>query len=317
MPLTHRQGFTAMRKKIALSDQSRVGDDVVLDRLALPEDKGGAVVSYIAAQATPMPYHHRHAEWEFNLITRGRAAYLVDGQRVPIGVDSLLLLLPSQGHILLDRSEDFEMWIWVIRPHLIRTLTQDAAFAPWRDWLGGAPSTAQHRLIGEEATQRLSNLCARLATPANRIDAQSHMSPTHESAGLTFLTAEAWSAFLAAPDRPSGSHLHPAVQHAVNWLAAYAHTPQADDLDALAAHCHVSRPHLSRLFKDQTGQTMTDFRNRQRVDRFVARVGRGRRINLTQAAYAAGFGSYAQAYRVVKSLTGLNPRAFFRRSRPT
>ena len=88
--------------------------------------------------------------------------------------------------------------------------------------------------------------------------------------------------------------------------------PAADDFDALAAACHVSRPHLSRLFRDQLGQSLTEYRNRQRADRFARLVGRGGRLNLTQAAFAAGFGSYAQAFRVVKQLTGQSPREWVR-----
>ncbi|MEM6756633.1 MAG: AraC family transcriptional regulator [Planctomycetota bacterium] len=256
-----------------------------------------------------MRHGHRHAEWEFNLVTRGRGAYVIDGRRVELALDSILWLLPSHSHVLLDRSSDFEMWVAVARPRLIRALAADAPFAAWRSWFKPSkPLPAMHRVMGESHTERLVGLLERLAGPRATHGVSATLSPEHESSGLSFLFAEAWLTYASARDLPTGSHLHPAVQGAVEWLADHAHTPQADDLDALADRLHVSRPHLSRLFKDQTGQTLTAFRHRRRVDRLLSLIGRGGRMNLTEAAYAAGFGSYAQAYRVVKRATGKSPK---------
>ena len=303
-----------MRINIASGDSGLVStDEAELVRIELADDRTGAVIRHEAPRVPPMSQGHRHNEWEFNLVTRGRAAYLVEGRRVPLELDSLLWLLPSQGHVLLDRSPDFCMWIVVVRPEAVRQVAADPACAVWHDWMDPdrPPPPPQHRLVGEAAARQLATLCRRLEDPPDPSppggDAP-RLAPQHHAAGLAYLTAEAWAAFLAAPDRPAGSHLHPAVQTAVTWLADHAHTPDADDLDALAQRCHVSRPHLSRLFKQQTGQTLTDFRNRRRADRFAALLGRGGRLTATQAAYAAGFGSYAQAYRVVKQLTGRSPR---------
>lgn len=256
-----------------------------------------------------MRHSHRHAEWEFNLVTRGRGVYVIDGRRVELALDSILWLLPSQSHVLLDRSSDFEMWVAVLRPRLVRALARDADFAAWRDWLERRDAVpAMHRVVGEAVAKRLGELCERLAGPHKSSQKRSALSTVHESSGLSFLFAEAWMAYSQSRDLPGGSHLHPAVQGAVEWLADHAHTPEADNLDALADRLHVSRPHLSRLFKEQTGQTLTAFRHRRRADRLIALIGRGGRMSLTEAAYAAGFGSYAQAYRVMKQVTGQSPK---------
>ena len=278
-----------------------------------PQD-AGRIYHHDAAVASTMTHGHRHPEWEINLVTRGHAAYLIDGRRVPLAVDSLLWLLPTQGHLLLDRSDDFQMWILVVRPAIVRRLSRDEAFAPWRPWLRGKRPPLQHRTISEDAARWIAEQSARFfpqnpeeETPPDQPPAP--LGPRHLEAALTLLVAEAWHAMQNAPDCPAGSHLHPAVQQAALWLADHAHEPAADDLNALARHCHVSRPHLSRIFRQQTGQTLTDFRNRRRAQRFFNLYGRGGRLTLTQAAYAAGFGSYAQAYRVIKAVTGHNPRA--------
>jgi AraC-like DNA-binding protein len=78
-------------------------------------------------------------------------------------------------------------------------------------------------------------------------------------------------------------------------------------LPELARRSFLSASRLSRLFKQQTGVSLATYRNRQRLDRFLACYdGRGTRT-LLDAALEAGFGSYAQFHRVFKALTGRRP----------
>jgi AraC-like DNA-binding protein len=57
------------------------------------------------------------------------------------------------------------------------------------------------------------------------------------------------------------------------------------------------------------GLSISRFRNQQRLQRFVRLYGNGRRTTALAAAHQAGFGSYAQFYRVVRQETGRNPSA--------
>ena len=75
----------------------------------------------------------------------------------------------------------------------------------------------------------------------------------------------------------------------------------------------LSESHLSRLFREQTGVSMVQFRQRCMVERFLQLYGRGRRMNMTEAALAAGFGSYVQFHRVFSRLMGRGPAEHFRR----
>ena len=68
----------------------------------------------------------------------------------------------------------------------------------------------------------------------------------------------------------------------------------------------VLNPQLAK-FKQQTGIALVDFRNRQRVERFLGIYGTGQRLTMLQAAFEAGFGSYAQFHRVFKRVTGISP----------
>ena len=56
--------------------------------------------------------------------------------------------------------------------------------------------------------------------------------------------------------------------------ACCAPTREAGRLDALARTAGLSPSHLSRIFKDQTGVSITRFRNQRRLERFMILYGR-------------------------------------------
>jgi transcriptional regulator GlxA family with amidase domain len=66
---------------------------------------------------------------------------------------------------------------------------------------------------------------------------------------------------------------------------------------------------LSRIFKEQIGVSISQFRNQQRLQRFLSLYGRGRHTTALAAALEAGFGSYAQFNRVFREQTGRSPSA--------
>ena len=89
-----------------------------------------------------------------------------------------------------------------------------------------------------------------------------------------------------------------------------------DDLpvtgERLASELGVSPGHLARSFKRKMGVSLVDYRNRLRLERFLAAVQRrGNGSNLLDAALEAGFGSYAQFHRVYRKFRGATPREVF------
>ena len=136
------------------------------------------------------------------------------------------------------------------------------------------------------------------------------------NAGLAYLLVSAWRAFLESEDHVAGVDVHPAVETVARLLRA---DPEAGGLDDLARTAGLSPSHLSRIFKAQTGVSITRFRNQRRLERFMTLYGDGRRTTALAAALEAGFGSYAQFHRVLRAETGQTPttlrRAAQRRTR--
>ncbi len=111
------------------------------------------------------------------------------------------------------------------------------------------------------------------------------------NAGLSYLLVLAWRAFLDSDDIVIGTDVHPAVETVARLLRA---DPGAGDLTTLADLVRLSPAHLSRLFRAQTGRSISWFRNQQRLRRLMLLYGDGRHTTALAAALEAGFGSYAQ-----------------------
>ena len=159
------------------------------------------------------------------------------------------------------------------------------------------------RHLGTARANRLVELFTQVRTATSEA--------AHFHAGLGYLLLTAWSAYQAASAIPL-EDVHPAVQSVAQLIHHGNHT---GDLSALAEDVGLNPFSLSRLFKSQTGVTLTTFRNRCRVERFLEVYGEGQATTMLAAALDAGFGSYAQFYRVFRQVTGVTPAVYRRNLR--
>jgi len=273
---------------------------VVLEDLGLREGLDGWVVRHTAG--TLRPRSHRHAELELNLVVRGTASYLLDDRRYDLSAGTLTWLYPDQEHVLVDESTDHALWWAVFRPSAVARV---AASPQARSLVERDPAGRYSRRLDPRWAQRLAALLRELREAAPLDD-------TLFNAGLTYLLALSWRAFLDSSDVVRDLEVHPAVDTVARLLQA---DPGAGDLTALARRVGLSPSHLSRLFVAQMGLSISRFRNQQRLDRFMHLYGHGRNMTALAAAHQAGFGSYAQFHRVFRRETGRNPSTL--RTTPT
>ena len=235
---------------------------------------------------------HHHAELEFNLVTQGAGLYLLANRKYQIRRSDLLWLFPAQEHVLVEQTLDFEMWIGVFKPQLVRRIAIDAN----AKILHQANPTGEYcrRLPRQDLTQ-LEDLFTDITGAQDQ--------PGLFNVGLGYGLLKAWQRFEHAADVPV-QDVHPAVEKAARLIRDQS---TALGLNELARHAGLSPARLSRLFKQQTGVALVDFRNRQRIERFLSLYGAGQRLTMLDAALAAGFGSYPQFHRVFKRVTGRSP----------
>lgn len=242
---------------------------------------------------------HHHAELEFNLVTQGAGLYLLANRKYRICRGDLLWLFPAQEHVLIEQTLDFEMWIGVCKPVAVRRIAADAnAQVLWQ----ADPAGEYCRRLPREVLARLDGLFAEVAAAHDR--------PGLFNTGLSYALLSAWQHFEHAADVPVHD-VHPAVEKAARLIRDEV---AAFSLHELARRSGLSPARLSRLFKQQTGVALVDFRNRQRIERFLNLYGTGQRLTMLDAALEAGFGSYPQFHRVFKRVLGCSPGSYRRRS---
>ena len=107
------------------------------------------------------------------------------------------------------------------------------------------------------------------------------------------------------PADPSSASRHvAAVEKACALLRMSETLPSLAELAAAAA---ISRFHFHRVFKQVTGATPRDYARTHRLGALAQKLDAGERV--TEAIYAAGFGSSSRAYEAARAALGMTPGA--------
>jgi AraC-like DNA-binding protein len=228
-------------------------------------------------------------------------------------------MFPSQEHQLVHRSDDAQYYVAVFRPELIARACHSGAYQGLRQNQNPG-NTVLHTLL----EPRLFNSMAQTmdAMMEGSLDPDvlnrelgfgmrpdfsfEHADPDGLNAGLHHLLLFGWRCRLAGAARGGAVDLHPAVQKALHFLAD---SNWEYDFEALARQCGVSSAYLSRVFARQVGVPLSRYHNSVRLSRFLEYRRQHAGSSLTEAVYAAGFGSYAQFYKVFVSAYGVGPRS--------
>jgi len=257
----------------------------VVEKLDIPSGCDGSFWLHRGAARSPF---HRHEELEINICVAGSATYVVDNRRFALARRTALWLFPGQNHLLVERSQDFAMWIAVWKPGPLELSCRGAAAAlraqmPDSTWIARLESDDMYRL---EAL--LADLCR-------------CQDDDHRNAGLSWLLMECFTAWKRSGQPVAGHAVHPAVERAARILR-----DENLKMPELARRVGLSPSRLSRVFHQQIGQTLTGYRLQTMTERFLNSYD-GRNYSLTEAAALAGFGSYAQFHRALLVRTGRNP----------
>lgn len=226
---------------------------------------------------------HVHDEAEFNLVLHGRGVLGVGAKRLPLRAGTLVWLPPGVDHVLEEASDDFDLLVVGYQRELLDAYDREH---------GRVPVFA--RTSEELPSPRRSHL-------AGALHAASVM-------GDDAVAEQTLLQVLAELQGPPHASISP-IQRAAQML----HVDFKAGRDALAKRVGINRGDLSRGFKRMHAMSLSEYKNRLRLVRFLDNVANpNARDNLLQSALGAGFGSYAQCHRVFRRVVGTSPREYLR-----
>ncbi len=115
----------------------------------------------------------------------------------------------------------------------------------------------------------------------------------------------------ATPVEMNVLHRQLSGEDAFNRALEYINKNYMDDvtLDSLAAYAGFSRYTLSRMFRQHTGETFTQYLSKRRVDMAMELLA-STRLPVTQVALQCGFNSIATFNRVFRDVRGCTPTQY-------
>ncbi len=299
----------------------------MLENLKIDKGYDGFLYLIESTRNPPKLQSHHHIELELNLVVRGTVTYIVNNKRFTFTPRTMVWLFPGHEHQLVDRADDAQCYVAVFKPALIEKYGNTSQYGDLKgnqSEHGGVLKTLLKPDTFDLIRKTMDCLMQGSLDPdllnheagfgAASSFAFRHGDPDGLNAGLHHLLLLCWRSQRTGQVMGDAVSLHPAVHRAIKLLSE---GNWHKDLAQLAKACGVSEAHLSRTFHRQVGVSLTRYRNSLRLSRFWEQYRQPTQKNLGEAVFAAGFGSYAQFYKVYVQAYGCGPRASLATERPT
>jgi AraC-like DNA-binding protein len=290
----------------------------VLDDLKIKPKYDGLLYLAESVRHLPQLHLHHHVELELNLVVEGSITYVVGKKCFTFTKRALIWMFPAQEHQLVNRSDNAQFFVAVFKPEMIQRSCRSKAYQALRRRRTADNAVLYTTLEPDlfDLTRKMMDLMMIGSLDPDILNREAgfglqskfcfeHKDADGLNAGLHHLLLQCWrfQQESAAPGRHV--KLHFAVQRALEILGK---NEAEYDLQELARQCGVSEAYLSRTFSQQIGVPLNRYRNSLRLSRFWDHYRRQDGISLTEAVYAAGFGSYAQFYKIFTQAYGRGPR---------
>jgi AraC-like DNA-binding protein len=248
-------------------------------------DSGGVWYSTLTPVRFP---EHYHPGVELNVVLRGRAAVLVEGEAFELEPASMLWVGSGAKHQMVSASREFAMWIFTFTDAFADAVER-------RDGARYRPAQAGHHVLGTAGARidMLSRIAARELKASTLNESREWLAAALRAAG-------------ARAEREAPEPTHVVVRRALALLSE----PRAGlTLPAVASACRVSEGYLSRLFQSQVGVSPMQFRNHARIQAAVQAIWQGAH-SMTELAKQVGFANYVSFHQAFRQVVGSSPREY-------
>ena len=237
---------------------------------------------------TLCPHFHPHLEMIY--LQEGSSAASVDGRTSIIEAGDLFIAFPNQIHCYYDRSK-LNGNLVIFAPELIPDLQ-----AIFEKRIPVDP------VIKKECLP--SDIGARMTRIVEKIQSQEP---------LPMLSARGELLMLMAEVVPNLHCVQTPVRHdSVKDVLLYCVENYTEPLtlDEVSKALHLSKYHISHIFKERMGIGFTEFLNELRTEHACSLLEKG--TSITDVAFSSGFSSIRTFNRVFVQNMGLTPREYIR-----
>ncbi len=248
---------------------------------------------------------HLHSCYEIYYLVSGHLLYLVEDRAYRIEPGDTVVINCKESHapMLVSKRDPIERYVVHFRPQFI-----------------GAFTTAEYNLLGFLRKKRvgLNSICRAADHDTSELhDYLKRIKETVVRNGpeTNIMVQSLFVQFLVSLNRlfvPIEATNDPMIRNGryddkIVSILSYIHDHVSEHitLATLAGEFAVSKYHLCRLFKANTGLTVGEYIDHQRIASVVGLLRQG--VPALDAAYAAGFTQYSTCYKVFRKVTGVSP----------
>ncbi len=247
------------------------------------------------AQGTKIDYHY-HTFCKLLMLCSGKGSYVVDGQRYALEAGDIVLV----GHNCVHKPEfergvPYERVIIYISPGFLNRYSTDDCNL--QDMFSGNFAHVLH--ADGNSSQQMFSIAQQLE---NELKSDFYGRVVIGSGLLTRLLVEIGRNFL------SGSgEMETQLSGRVAQIRNYIDTHLEEDLsiEQIAEEFFVSKYHMMRQFREQTGQSVHNYLTERRLLHARALISSGMRA--TESCFRSGFRSYSSFTRAYGKRFGVTP----------
>ncbi len=248
---------------------------------------------------------HLHSCYEIYYLVSGQVLYVVEDRAYRVEPGDVVVVNCKESHapMKVSKNEPIERYVLHFRPQFI-----------------GNFASAEYNVLGFLRKKRvgLNNIFRASecdTTPLLEYLRQLEKAISQKGPEMAIMIQTLFVQFLISINRlydPLRINDDPTIRNGrydekivAILMYIHEHLSEPISLDVLAEEFAVSKYHLCRIFKSNTGLTVGEYIDNQRIARVVGFLRQG--MPVIEASYAAGFAQYSTCYKVFRKITGVSP----------
>lgn len=255
---------------------------------------------YYSENQSPDSDIHMHNCCEILFCLSGGKSFLIDGKIYEVHDNDLFLINQYEAHkIIFDQDAKFARFVLEIHPELIYHCSTAETDLSRCFYLRNSETTHQFSLDARQAAK----LCGHFNNIRDNSGYANDILNYSEIMNILVFVNQLFNMQASISQRKSYKNT---TQLCIDYINSnYKKGDKSLTLDALSKHTFVSVNQLCRIFKKNTGTTISKYILSKRISEAKKLLARGESVSAVSDA--CGFGDYANFIRTFKKNVGVSP----------